>query len=163
MHAPTLQEIRKIAEVIQSQLKELGLDITLNVECTDTFYNQWCKVYDSKNEPAGCDGGQEFGLRRLRQPGNTRRVPGQGLLDRRVELGPLQQQRFQRCRCRVPGRARHGGRATAIKKIQTIATEEVPYAIPYFVNSLTAYSKKVTGIVQTGLGHYYLGKAGFVA
>ena len=38
------------------------MEITLNVESTETFYEQWCKVYDSTNEPAGCDGGQEFGI-----------------------------------------------------------------------------------------------------
>ncbi len=55
------------------------------------------------------------------------------------------------------------GQKTAIKDIQKIANEDVPYAIPYFYNSLIASSKKVTGIVATGLGHFYCGKAGFVA
>ena len=47
MHAPKLQEIPQLAELVQSQLKDIGMDVTLNVESTDTFYNQWCLVYDS--------------------------------------------------------------------------------------------------------------------
>ena len=42
-------------------------------------------------------------------------------------------------------------------------TTDVPYAIVYFYDSLTAWSNKVSGIVGTGLGHYYLGTAGFTA
>jgi peptide/nickel transport system substrate-binding protein len=62
MHAPDLQEIALLAEVVQSQLKDIGMDITLNVESTATFYDRWCAVYDSTTEPAGCDGGEEFGI-----------------------------------------------------------------------------------------------------
>ena len=38
------------------------MDITLHVESTSTFYDRWCKVYDSTVPPAGCDGGEEFGI-----------------------------------------------------------------------------------------------------
>jgi hypothetical protein len=62
MHVPELVEIPQLAELMQTQLKEIGINVTLNVESTDTFYDRWCKVYDSTNEPAGCDGGEEFGI-----------------------------------------------------------------------------------------------------
>ncbi len=35
--------------------------------------------------------------------------------------------------------------------------------IPYFYNTLTAYAKNVTGVQHTGLGHYFLGNAGFTS
>ena len=47
--------------------------------------------------------------------------------------------------------------------LQKIANNDVPYTIVYFYDSLTAWSNKVAGIVGTGLGHYYLGAAGFTA
>jgi ABC-type transport system substrate-binding protein len=55
------------------------------------------------------------------------------------------------------------GRKAACTKIQEIAHRDIPYVIPYFYNTLTAYSKNVTGVVHTGLGHYFLGAAGFTA
>ncbi len=109
MNAPKLQEIPQLAELVQTQLKEIGMDITLNVESTSTFYDQWCKVYDSTNEPAGCDGGAGVRHRRLRPPSVTGRLSRQGLRDRRVELSALRVGAVQRGLHGVPDLARHLG------------------------------------------------------
>jgi peptide/nickel transport system substrate-binding protein len=158
-----LQEIGKTGEIVQSQLKEIGLDVKLNVESSDTFYTKWCKVYDSTNEPAGCDGGEEFGIVDY----GNRATPDVYLV-KAYSTGEWNSahfinEEFNAAVTAYQAALDTSGRAAAIKTVQAIATEEVPYAIPYFVNSLTAYTNKVTGIQQTGLGHYYLGKAGFVA
>ena len=52
-------------------------------------------------------------------------------------------------------------RKEAIKPVQQIAHDDIPYVIPYFYNVLSAHKTNVTGIVTTGLGHYYVGTAGF--
>ena len=52
---------------------------------------------------------------------------------------------------------------TACAKIEQISVDDTPVAIPYFYNILFAHAKNVTGIVATGLGHFYCGKAGFTA
>jgi peptide/nickel transport system substrate-binding protein len=158
-----LQEIGKTGEIVQSQLKELGLDVKLNVESTDTFYSKWCAVYDSTNEPAGCDGGEEFGIVDY----GNRATPDVYLV-KAYSTGEWNSSHFNNPEFNAAVTAYQAaldtsGRAAAIKTVQAIANDEVPYAIPYFVNSLTAYSNKVAGIQQTGLGHYYLGKAGFIA
>ena len=94
MYAPDLQEIALLAEVVQSQLRDIGMDITLGVESTATFYDRWCLVYDSDHaaerryaEPVRrrC----RLRHRRLRQPWHARPLPGGGLRDRRVELCAL--------------------------------------------------------------------------
>jgi peptide/nickel transport system substrate-binding protein len=163
MHAVDLQEIGKTAEVVQSQLKEIGLKIEINVESSDTFYNRWCKVYDSTNEPAGCDGGEEFGIVDY----GNRAIPDVYLVKAYAtgewNSAHFVNEEFNTAVADYRAALDVDGRAKAIKTVQTIANDEVPYAIPYFVNSATAFSKTVGGIQQTGLGHYYLGKAGFVA
>ena len=158
-----LQEIGKTGELVQSQLKEIGIDVKLNVESSDTFYSKWCAVYDSTNEPAGCDGGEEFGIVDY----GNRATPDVYLV-KAYSSGEWNSAHFSNAGFNEAVTAYQAaldtsGRAKAIKTVQEIANDEVPYAIPYFVNSLTAYSSKVAGIQQTGLGHYYLGKAGFVA
>jgi len=163
MHAPKLQEIPQLAELAQTQLKELGLDITLNVESTDTFYDEWCKVYDSPKEPAGCDGGQEFGIVDYGNRGTPDVYLVKAYATGEWNSAHYLSKEFNAAVKEYQASLDTTGRAAAIKKIQTIANEDVPYAIPYFYNSLTAYSKKVAGIKATGLGHYYLGKAGFIA
>jgi peptide/nickel transport system substrate-binding protein len=158
-----LQEISKTAELVKTQLEEIGMKISLNVKSpANGIYDTWCKVYDSTNEPAGCDGGEEFGIVDY---GN--RATPDVFLTKAYATGEWNSAHFVNEELNTAVAAYQAaldtdGRAEAIKKVQEIATEEVPYAIPYFVNSLTAYSTKVTGVQQTGLGHYYLGKAGFV-
>jgi peptide/nickel transport system substrate-binding protein len=163
MHVVDLQEIGKSAEVMQSQLKEIGMDITLNVESTDTVYDRWCKVYDSTNEPAGCDGGEEFGLVDYGNRATPDVYLGKAYATGEWNSAHFNNADFNAAFKQYQAALDTSGRAAAAKTLQLIANEEVPYAIPYFVNSLTAFSKKVSGIKQTGLGHYYLGKAGFLA
>ena len=162
MYFPNLQEIPQLAQVIQSQLKDIGVNVTLTQE-KEVDGEEWCKVYDSKVEPAGCDGGKDFGIVDY----GPRGVPDVYLV-KAYATGEWNSAHYISEPFRAAVKAYQGsldldGQKTAIKDIQKIANEDVPYAIPYFYNSLIASSKKVTGIVATGLGHFYCGKAGFVA
>jgi peptide/nickel transport system substrate-binding protein len=163
MHVPKLQEIPQLAEVMQSQLKEIGMDVTLNVESTDTFYDRWCKVYDSTNEPAGCDGGEEFGIVDY----GNRGVPDVYLVKAYAtgewNSAHYNSEEFKQAVKDYQAALTLEDRKEPVSRIQTIANADIPYVIPYFYNSLYATSNKVTGIVATGLGHYYCDKASFTA
>jgi peptide/nickel transport system substrate-binding protein len=163
MHVPKLQEIPQLAEVMQSQLKEIGMDVTLNVESTDTFYDRWCKVYDSTNEPAGCDGGEEFGIVDY----GNRGVPDVYLVKAYAtgewNSAHYNSAEFQQAVKDYQAALTLEDRKEPVSRIQSIANADIPYVIPYFYNSLYATSNKVTGIVATGLGHYYCDKASFTA
>ena len=163
MHAPKLQEIPQLAELMQSQLKDIGMDITLNVESTDTFYDRWCKVYDSTVEPTGCDGGEEFGIVDY----GNRGVPDVYLV-KAYSTGEWNSAHYISEDFRTAVKDYQAAltledRKEPVTRIQTIANADIPYVIPYFYNSLYAYTSNVTGIKATGLGHYYCGTAGFTA
>jgi peptide/nickel transport system substrate-binding protein len=163
MHVPKLQEIPQLAELLQSQLKEVGMDVTLNVESTDTFYDRWCKVYDSTNEPAGCDGGEEFGIVDY----GNRGVPDVYLV-KAYSTGEWNSAHYNSAEFNTAVADYQAAltlddRKEPVSRIQSIANADVPYVIPYFYNSLYATTNKVTGIVATGLGHFYCDKAGFTA
>ncbi len=163
MHAPDLQEIPLLAEVVQSQLKDIGMDITLNVESTDTFYSRWCNVYDSTNEPAGCDGGEEFGIVDYGNRGTPDRYLVAAYATGEWNSAHYNSAEFNEAVKAYQATVDLESRKEAIKAVQEIANRDIPYVIPYFYNTLTAYKKNVKGIVSTGLGHYYCGKAGFTA
>ncbi len=163
MHAPKLGEIPQLAEVIQTQLKDIGMEITLNIESTDTFYDRWCKVYDGTNEPAGCDGGEEFGIVDYGNRGTPDVYLVKAYATGEWNSAHYNSEPFKAAVAKYQASLDTPSRAAAMKDVQAIATEDVPYVIPYFYNSLMAYSGKVSGIVASGLGHYELGKAGFVA
>ena len=162
MYFPKLQEIPQLAQLIQSQLKDIGMDITLAQEAT-VDGEEWCKVYDSKTEPAGCDGGKDFGIVDY----GPRGTPDVYLL-KAYATGEWNSAHYISEPFRTAVKAYQAakdldGQKAAIKDIQKIANEDVPYAIPYFYNTLYAHNKNVTGIVVTGLGHFYCSKAGFAA
>lgn len=168
MHAPNLQEIPLLAEVVQSQLRDIGLDITLNVESTSTFYDRWCAVYDSPTprsdgSPTGCDGGAEFGIVDY----GNRGTPDVYLV-KAYATGEWNSARYDSPEFNAAVREYQAAldvesRRAPIAKIQEILHRDIPYVIPYFYDTLTAYAKNVTGVEHTGLGHYYLGSAGFTA
>ncbi len=161
LHVPKLQEIPQLAELIQTQLKDIGMDVTLNVESTDTFYDRWCKVYDGTNEPAGCDGGEEFGIVDYGNRGTPDVYLVKAYATGEWNSSHYNSAEFNDAVAAYQASLDLPARKEAIKKVQAIANTDIPYVIPYFYNSLTAYKKNVTGIVASGLGHYYLGTAGF--
>ena len=163
LHAPDLQEIPQLAELIQSQLKDIGMTLTLNVEPTSTFYDKWCAVYDSTNEPAGCDGGAEFGIVDYGNRGTPDVYLVKAYATGEWNSAHYNSEEFNAAVAEYQAALDLDTRKAAVKKIQAIAHADIPYVIPYFYNSLTAYKKNVSGIRATGLGHFYLGKAGFTS
>jgi peptide/nickel transport system substrate-binding protein len=163
MHAPDLQEIALLAEVVQSQLTEIGMDITLNVESTSTFYSKWCAVYDSTTPPAGCDGGEEFGIVDYGNRGTPDVYLVKAYATGEWNSAHYLSEEFNAAVAEYQAALDLEGRKAAVTKIQEIAHRDIPYVIPYFYNTLTAYRKNVTGVRHTGLGHYFLGEAGFTA
>jgi peptide/nickel transport system substrate-binding protein len=162
LYFPKLQEIPQLAQIVQSQLKEIGMNVTLQQEAV-VDGDEWCKVYDSTKEPAGCDGGKDFGIVDY----GLRGVPDVYLV-KAYATGEWNSAHYISEPFRAAVKAYQSsldldGQKAAIKDIQKIANEDVPYAIPYFYNILYATTKKVAGVVATGLGHVYCGKAGFTS
>jgi peptide/nickel transport system substrate-binding protein len=162
MYFPNLQEIPQLAQLVQSQLKEIGMNVSLQQE-KNVDGDEWCKVYDSKKEPAGCDGGMDFGIVDY----GPRGVPDVYLV-KAYATGEWNSAHYISEPFRAAVKSYQSAvdldaQKSAIKDIQKIANTDVPYGIAYFYNTLLAHSKKVTGIVATGLGHFYCGKAGFTA
>ena len=163
MHVPKLVEIPQLAELIQTQLKDIGMEVTLNVISTDTFYDSWCKVYDSEVEPAGCDGGEEFGIVDYGNRGTPDVYLVKAYSTGEWNSAHYMSDEFNAAVAEYQAALDLEGRKAAISKIQVIANDDVPYVIPYFYDSLYAHKNNVAGIVATGLGHFYVGAAGFTA
>jgi peptide/nickel transport system permease protein len=145
MHAPDLQEIALLAEVVQSQLKDIGMDITLNVESTATFYDRWCAVYDSPTEPAGCDGGEEFGIVDYGNRGTPDRYLVAAYATGEWNSAHYANEEFNEAVRSYQAAVELDARKEAIKPVQQIAHDDIPYVIPYFYDLLTAYKSNHGG------------------
>ena len=163
MVAPTLLEIPQLAELVQSQLKDIGMEITLNVISSDTFYDSWCKVYDSTVEPTGCDGGEDFGIVDYGNRGTPDVYLVKAYATGEWNSAHYISEPFRAAVKEYQASLDDAGRQAAIKTIEEIANDDCPYVIPYFYDYLQCYRNTFGGVRGTGLGHYYLGTAGFLA
>jgi peptide/nickel transport system substrate-binding protein len=158
LNAPKLQEIPELAVLVQNSAKDIGWDLQLNIESTDTFYNEWCLTYDPI-----CDGGQEFGI-----VDYGHRATPDVYLNAAYATGTWNSAHFQNPDFNAAFKEYQAaldvaGHKAACKKLETIANEEVPYAIPYFYPSLAAVSNKFTGLRVSALGQMFVDKAGKVS
>lgn len=151
MNAPKLEEIPDLAALVQKGAKDIGVDIQLNIESTNTFYDEWCKTYTPI-----CDGGQEFGIVDY----GHRAVPDV-YLNAAYATGTwnsahYKSDAFNAAFVEYQKALTVEDHKATCKKLETIANEDVPYAIPYFYNVLSGYSKKFTGVKVSALGQMFL-------
>jgi peptide/nickel transport system substrate-binding protein len=154
LNAVDLQEIPQLAELLQSQVKEGGFDLTLNVESADTFYGtQWCVTYP-------CAGSAELGIVDY----GHRPTPDVYLLKAFKSGGDWNSSQyaspeFDAAILEYQSSAELAPRTAAAGKIEKIMWTDVPAAIPYRYNSLAGFSKSVVGVEFTALGHMLFAKA----
>lgn len=114
-------------------------------------------------EPAGCDGGEEFGIVDYGNRGTPDVYLVKAYSTGEWNSAHYMSDEFNAAVAEYQAALDLEGRKAAISKIQVIANDDVPYVIPYFYDSLYAHKNNVAGIVATGLGHFYVGAAGFTA
>ncbi len=157
LYAPQLNEIPQLAELVKQNAAEAGIEIALNVESTDTFYNEWCLTYNP------CDGGQDFGI-----VDYGHRSTPDTYLNAAYATGEWNSAHFKNDAFNAAFKEYQksldvAGQMAACQKMQVIANDECPYAIPYFYNYLSAHSTKFDGVRISALGQMFLNKAGMVA
>jgi len=158
LHAPELQEIPQLAELVKADLEEAGIECTLAVESTDTFYNQWCLTYDPI-----CDGGQEFGIVDYGHRPTPDTYLNAAYATGEWNSAHFVNEEFNAAFKEYQSALDVDAQKVACGKMEVIANDEVPYAIPYFYNYLSAHSKKFTGVRVTALGQMFLDAAGEVS
>ena len=150
LSAPNLQEIPQLAELVQSNAKEAGIELTLNVEGTDTFYSKWCATYP-------CAGGVEFGI-----VDYGHRATPDVFFNAAFSTGgqwnssQYSSTEFDDAFSEYKAALDVEGHKKACNTIQTVLNEDTPAAIPYFYNYLSGHSKKFTGIRISALGQIFL-------
>ncbi|MEO6122209.1 MAG: ABC transporter substrate-binding protein [Ilumatobacteraceae bacterium] len=153
LNAPDLQEIKDLAQLVQSNCAEAGIELTLNIEGTDTFYEKWCLTYP-------CAGGAEFGI-----VDYGHRATPDTYLNAAFKTGgqwnasQYSSTEFDDAFGEYQKALDVDGHKAACKKIETVLNEDVPAAIPYFYNYLSAHTDQFQGIRVSALGQIFLDQA----
>ena len=154
-----LQEIPDLAVLIQSQAKEAGFDLQVNVESLDTFYgDQWCPA---KPADPPCSGASELGVVDY----GHRAVPDVYLNAALATKGIWNSSQysstdFDAAFADYQKALDVNSHKAPVAKLQKIMNEDVPIGVPYFYNYLSGHTKKWTGIKVSALGQMFLDSAG---
>jgi peptide/nickel transport system substrate-binding protein len=158
LHAPQLQEIPELAQLIQSGAAEAGINLELALESLDTFYgSQWCPA-----EPADppCSGAAELGIvdyghRPTPDVFLNAALKTNGVWNSSQYSNPELDTTFAEFQASVGVDAQR----TAAGKLQTILNEDVPIGLPFFYNYLSGHSTSFQGIRVSALGQMFTEKA----
>ena len=162
LHAGQLLEIPDLAVLIQSNARDAGINLEVQVESLDTFYGaQWCPA-----EPADppCSGAAELGIvdyghRATPDVYLNAALQTKGVWNSSQYSSPEFDAAFLEFQAAIGVDAQKA----ACTKIQTILNDEVPILVPYFYNYLAGSSKQFTGIYSSALGQMIFSSASKVA
>ena len=162
LHAGQLLEIPDLAVLIQSNARDAGINLEVQVESLDTFYGaQWCPA-----EPADppCSGAAELGIvdyghRATPDVYLNAALQTKGVWNSSQYSSPEFDAAFLEFQAAIGVDAQKA----ACTKIQTILNDEVPILVPYFYNYLAGSSKQFTGIYSSALAQMIFSSASKVA
>lgn len=152
--ASQYQEIPAYAQLIQSWVKEIGIDLTLNIMDRGSFYGD--AVPGKSPWLDSVMGIADF---------SHRSVPNVFLTSNLMSTGPWNASQFNnkeydRLAKEYIGTLDLEGQRTVAGKIQRLLLEETPVLYGYFCDQLTATKKGVAGVQPTAMGQLFLQDAG---
>ena len=153
-----IQEVPDLAALIQSDARNVGIDLEISVHPQDTFYDvSWCPNGDG---PQPCSESSDFGI----VDWGHRPTPDVWLTSALVSnavwnASAYADPDYDALVLQYQGSFTVEDQTAAISQIQTKLWEDVPAIYPYFYNYLSGHRSNVSGMVATALGHSVLTKA----
>jgi peptide/nickel transport system substrate-binding protein len=151
LYTEKVQEIPDLAALIQAAGKQIGIDITLNITDSGTYYDKYWL-----SSPLGIT---DYG---------HRGVPNTFLQAPLLSTGTWNAAHF--ANTKYDGLVAQYVKAIDLAaqkavtgQIETLLLDETPMIIPYNYDFLTAVKKKVAGVESTGMGHLNLRQAGLTS
>jgi peptide/nickel transport system substrate-binding protein len=150
-------EVPDMAQVMQANFKEAGVDVKLVIQDTDTFYGE--AQFGSSPWLDSTMGTVDYG---------HRGVPNIFLVAPLTSKGTWNSSHFKnpeydKLVAQYLAALDVDAQREVSGKIQTLLLDETPVIIPYFYDFLAAQRKNVTGGRVTAMSHVFVDRAGFTA
>jgi peptide/nickel transport system substrate-binding protein len=151
------EEIPQLATVIQAAAKQIGVNINLNVEDQSKYYGK--ATYGNSDWLDATMSLVDYG---------SRGVPNVFLESPLTSDGPwnaahFKNPQYDKLVAQYVAAVDLQTQRQIAGKIQTLLLDETPIVIPYFLDGLTASTKKVTGLNPTSISQIFLNKASISA
>ena len=154
-------EIPQLAAIIQQNLAEVGINVSVNTQSNSTFYGDaWCPGPNESDPTLPCDNSADFGIVDY----GHRPTPDVFLSSALATGGVWNSsnwvnEEFDSQLSAYRQSIDVDGQKAAVGEMQRILWEEVPIVMPYFYNYLSGHDNNVSGVQSTALGHTLLGGA----
>jgi peptide/nickel transport system substrate-binding protein len=151
------EEIPQLATVIQAAAKQIGVTINLNVETQSNYYGK--ATFGNSDWLDATMSLVDYG---------SRGVPNVFLESPLTSDGPwnaahFKNPQYDKLVAQYVAAVDLQSQRQIAGKIQTLLLDETPIVIPYFLDGLTASTKKVTGLNPTSISQIDLSKASISA
>ncbi len=153
-------EIPQLAQLIQSSAAQIGIDFTLNVTDSGTYYQDfWCAwPYEGPCEPGAVNGAGIVNYGHRGVPNVYLSSPlRSGLgnpIDAQWNSSHWQNTDYDALYNQWAAAADLDTQRQLSGEMEKILWDEVPIIVPYFVNFVSATVPGFTGLQVTGMGHY---------
>jgi peptide/nickel transport system substrate-binding protein len=147
------QEMPEYVQVIQEAVKEVGIDIELNVEDTDAYYGK--AVFGQSDWLDSVMGGTDYGHRGV--PNVSLAAPLKS--DGTWNAAHFKNKDYDRMVSQYVAALDLQSQRSTAGKIQELLLDESPVLFTYFLDFLTATTKKVAGARATAMGQLFLERA----
>ena len=141
------------AQILQNAVKEVGIDIKLVVQDTETFLGSG--EYGSSPQLDSTVAVSDWGSRGVPNAFLTAQLRSDGVRNASHWKSP----EFDRLYQQFVAESDVQAQRKLAGQIQELLLEETPIIYPYFTKYLTATLPNVTGVVPTAIGHMLVGQA----
>jgi peptide/nickel transport system substrate-binding protein len=141
------------AQILQNAVKEIGIDVKLVVQDTETFLGTG--EYGSSPQLDSTVAISDWGSRGVPNAFLTAQLKSDGVRN----ASHWHNQEFDRLYREYVGEADVSAQRKLAGKIQTLLLDETPIIYPYFTKYLTATLPTVSGVVPTAMGQMLVNKA----
>ena len=156
-----IQEIPRLAEIIQRNAAEAGFNLQVSTQSNSTFYGAaWCPGANDSDPTLPCDGAAEFGIVDY----GHRPTPDVYFSSALATGGVWNSSNwansdFDALLSQYRTSVTVDDQKAAVGEIQKLMHEETPACYPYFFNYLSGHDNSVSGMQATALGHVILSGA----
>lgn len=148
-------EIPQLGAIIQQNLGEAGIDVSVNTQSNSTFYGDaWCPGANESDPTLPCDNSAAFGIVDY----GHRPTPDVFFSSALATGGVWNSSNwsnadFDQALSDYRSSIDVDGQRAAVGAMQRILWDEVPIVMPYFYNYLSGHDDSVSGVQATALGH----------
>jgi len=147
LYTEQYQELPNLAQIVKESASKIGVDITINVSDQNTYYSDWWLTGEMSLV--------DYGHRGVPNVFLNATLTTKGSWNAAYFSDPTYDKLYAQYAAAVDLDTQR----KIAGQIETLLLDQTPIIIPYFFDELSASTPNISGVVTTGMGQMFTGKA----